>query len=146
VRRAVVSIENLTKSFSRGASGKAQLTVLKGVNLEVQEGEVLGLLGPNGAGKTTSIEILATLLLPTSGRASVCSHDVVRDAAQFRKVVSFCSTVAENLYPRLRATQDGVAGDTPEPDVVSGGRSLGEDHRHAQPFLRNHACGSGSGR
>jgi ABC-2 type transport system ATP-binding protein len=116
VRSAIISIENLTKSFSFGEYlrslfkpgdwGEAQPDVLKGVNLEVREGEVLGLLGPNGAGKTTLIEILATLLLPTSGRASVCGHDVVREAAQVRKVVSFCSTVAENFYPRLSATQN----------------------------------------
>ena len=92
VRHAVVSIENLTESFSfgehrrrllkNGASDEAQRAVLKGVNLDVREGEVLGLLGPNGAGMTTLIEILATLLLPTSGRATVCGPDVVREAAQ----------------------------------------------------------------
>ena len=51
--------------------------VLRGINLDISEGEVLGLLGPNGAGKTTLVEILATLLLPTCGTATVCGSDLV---------------------------------------------------------------------
>ncbi len=97
-----VSVQNLTKTFALGrvlralrkspaSEGRAE--VLKGISMEVREGEVLGLLGPNGAGKTTLLEILSTLLLPTGGRASVCGHDVVREAAQVRRVVSYCPIV-----------------------------------------------------
>jgi ABC-2 type transport system ATP-binding protein len=107
----IVSIENLTKSFhlgkilrrlvKHGARRNAHPDVLRGINLEIREGEILGLLGPNGAGKTTLVEILATLLLPTSGRAVVCGNDVVSDAAEVRKVVSYCASTTENFYPRL---------------------------------------------
>jgi ABC-2 type transport system ATP-binding protein len=110
----IVSIENLTKSFSlgkylrrlvkHGARSNGQPDVLRGINLEIREGEVLGLLGPNGAGKTTLVEILATVLLPTNGRASVCGHDVVQDAAAVRKLVSYCASASENFYPRLTAS------------------------------------------
>ena len=61
---------------------------LDGVDLRIREGSVYGLLGPNGAGKTTTIRILATLLKPDSGSATVLGHDVVRDAARVREKVS----------------------------------------------------------
>ena len=112
----IVSIENLTKSFSLGkylrpllrhrAKRNSPPDVLKGINLEIREGEILGLLGPNGAGKTTLVEILATLLLPTSGRALICGQDVVRNAAAVRKAVSYCSSSLENFYPRLSAIRN----------------------------------------
>jgi ABC-2 type transport system ATP-binding protein len=112
----IVSIESLTKSYSlgkyirrlvhHGIQRNAQPDVLRGINLEICEGEVLGLLGPNGAGKTTLVEILATLLLPTSGRALVCGHDVVKDAAAVKKAVSYCASASENFYPRLSAVRN----------------------------------------
>ena len=86
-----VAVQNLTKTFSVGKilqtlqknpPKKGGTEVLKGVSLEVFEGEALGLLGPNGAGKTTLLEILSTLLLPTGGRATICGYDVVREAGR----------------------------------------------------------------
>src|SRR2546422_9457307 len=82
-----VSVQNLTKTFALGRvlrtlrkspSSEGRAEVLKGISMEVREGEVLGLLGPNGAGKTTLLEILSTLLLPTGGRASVCGRSEER--------------------------------------------------------------------
>ena len=112
----IVSIENLTKSFSLGkylrqvarlgSKRNTQSDVLRGINLEIREGEILGLLGPNGAGKTTVVEILATLLLPTSGQAVVCGQDVVRDADEVRKVVSYCASATDNFYPRISALRN----------------------------------------
>jgi len=67
---------------------------LVGVDLRIREGSVYGLLGPNGAGKTTTIRILATLLRPTAGTATVLGHDVVRDAAAVRKKVSLTGQYA----------------------------------------------------
>jgi ABC-2 type transport system ATP-binding protein len=65
-----------------------------GVDLEVPVGSVYGVLGPNGAGKTTTIRILATLLRPDHGTASVLGYDVVRDAKEVRRLVSLTGQFA----------------------------------------------------
>src|ERR687894_2304659 len=67
---------------------------LDGVDLRIRKGSVYGLLGPNGAGKTTTIRILATLLKPTAGTATVLGHDVVRDARAVREKVSLTGQYA----------------------------------------------------
>jgi len=67
---------------------------LNGVDLQIRQGSVYGLLGPNGAGKTTTIRILATLLKPDRGSATVLGHDVVRDAARVREKVSLTGQYA----------------------------------------------------
>jgi ABC-2 type transport system ATP-binding protein len=67
---------------------------LDGVDLQIAEGTVYGLLGPNGAGKTTTIRILATLLRPDAGAATVLGHDVVREAAVVRQKVSLTGQYA----------------------------------------------------
>lgn len=64
------------RALARGYGGTA---VLRNITLELTAGEVYGLLGPNGAGKTTLLKLLAGLLVPDSGTASVCGLDVVRD-------------------------------------------------------------------
>jgi ABC-2 type transport system ATP-binding protein len=76
---------------------------LDGVDLRIRQGTVYGLLGPNGAGKTTTIRILATLLRPTAGRATVLDHDVVREADAVRRKVSLTgqfASVDEDLTGR----------------------------------------------
>src|SRR5690606_37334984 len=67
---------------------------LSGVDLRIRQGSVFGLLGPNGAGKTTTIRILATLLRPDGGTATVLGHDVVREAATVRQKVSLTGQYA----------------------------------------------------
>src|SRR6266542_6716621 len=76
------------------------VVALDGVDLQAEQGTVLGLLGPNGAGKTTTVRILTTLLPPDEGRASVVGYDVVRDADSLRAAIGLAgqyAAVDENL-------------------------------------------------
>jgi ABC-2 type transport system ATP-binding protein len=98
----VISAEGLVKVY-RGRRGSNEIRALDGVDLAVAEGTVLGLLGPNGAGKTTTVRILATLLQPDSGRATIYGHDVVREAQRVRSLIGLSgqyAAVDENLTAR----------------------------------------------
>ncbi len=85
----LIKIENLKKSFQGG------LEALKGVNLEIQRGEILALLGPNGAGKTTLINAICGIVLPTSGSITVDGYDVVKD---YRRTRSMIGLVPQELH------------------------------------------------
>jgi ABC-2 type transport system ATP-binding protein len=78
----IVRVEGLVKSYDGGKT-----KAVDGVSFEVKEGEIFGFLGPNGAGKSTTINMLTTLLPPTSGRAEVCGFDVHKNANEVRRNV-----------------------------------------------------------
>lgn len=85
-------------------SGKTKTTVaVEDVSFNVRKGELFGLLGPNGAGKTTTIKMLSTLLLPTTGSASILGLDVVKQTHAVRKRIGFTFGGARGLYGRLSA-------------------------------------------
>jgi ABC-2 type transport system ATP-binding protein len=96
----VITAEGLVKTYS---SRKHEVRALDGLDLAVAEGTVLGLLGPNGAGKTTTVRILATLLRPDAGHATIAGLDVVRDAQRVRTLIGLSGQYAaidENLTGR----------------------------------------------
>lgn len=84
-----VIAENLTKTYRNG-----EVKALAGLSLDVEEGTVLAVLGPNGAGKTTLVRILATLLTPDTGRASVGGIDVVKEPDAVRQIIGLSGQYA----------------------------------------------------
>src|SRR6202046_1385324 len=95
-REFAVITDGLTKRFD-------DLVAVDAIDLHVESGAGMFLLGPNGAGKTTTVRMLATLSEPTSGSASVCGHDIVRDADAVRSVISLTGQFAaleDNLTAR----------------------------------------------
>lgn len=78
---AVVA-ENLVKVFG-------SIRALDGLSFKIKRGEIYGLIGPNGAGKTTALRIISTLIMPSSGSAKVYDYDVVREASEVRRLISY---------------------------------------------------------
>ncbi len=89
----MIEVENLTKKFNG-------VIALNSVSFRVNEGEVFAYLGPNGAGKTTTVNILATLLTPTSGKATVAGYDVTKDGMKVRRLIGYLPEDF-GLYPSL---------------------------------------------
>jgi oleandomycin transport system ATP-binding protein len=110
--------EGLVKRF--GAT-----TALAGVDLAVRTGSVLGLLGPNGAGKTTAVRVLATLLRPDQGHASVGGYDVVEQAHQVRRLIGLTGQYA-SVDETLTGTEN----------LVLIGRLVGLSRRDAKARAR----------
>ncbi len=76
----IIEVENLVKKFGN-------IIAVDDISFKVEEGTIFGFLGPNGAGKTTTINILCTLLSPTSGRAFIAGHDCVKEPEKVRKSI-----------------------------------------------------------
>lgn len=77
----IINTHGLTKNFK-------DLCAVNHVDLDVGN-EIFGLLGPNGAGKSTIVKMLTTLMKPSGGKASICGHDIVREAAKVREKISY---------------------------------------------------------
>jgi sodium transport system ATP-binding protein len=96
----MIEAVKLCKNFKDKKRG--DIHAVDNVSFTCKPGEIYGLLGANGAGKTTTLRLLATILAPTSGTASVAGFDVVREPQKVRAHVGFLST-ATALYDRLTA-------------------------------------------
>ncbi|QDQ13707.1 ABC transporter ATP-binding protein [Streptomyces spectabilis] len=83
---AIISTAGLARTF---AARSGPVEAVRGVDLTVEPGEILGLLGPNGAGKTTTLRMLTTLLPPTGGAATVAGCDLLRDPAGVRARIGY---------------------------------------------------------
>jgi len=98
----MIEARELTKIFRDKKRG--EIRAVDHVTFRCEPGRIYGLLGANGAGKTTTLRMLATILRPSAGTASVAGHDVVREPEQVRASVGFLST-ATALYARLTAQE-----------------------------------------
>ncbi len=87
---SIIETKGLSKTFKtrRGA-----VEAVRGVALQVHEGEIFGFLGPNGAGKTTTMRMLATLLEPTDGEARVCGYDLRREPGKVRTKIGYVGQI-----------------------------------------------------
>ncbi|GAA4218470.1 ABC-2 type transport system ATP-binding protein [Streptosporangium album] len=89
----IIEAHGLRKTFTarRGRGKSEEVEAVRGIDLEVGEGEIFAALGPNGAGKTTTVRMLATFTAPTAGTARVAGHDVVKEAAKVREKIGYVS-------------------------------------------------------
>lgn len=101
VAQHLCKIFKVTKGTIRRT--KTQVVAVKDVSFEVDYGELLGLVGPNGAGKTTTIKMLTTMLIPTSGKATVLGYDVEKDVTKVREKIGIVLGGERGLYTRVSA-------------------------------------------
>lgn len=95
----MVNILNLTKSFKT-------IKAVDNISFKVNKGEIVGLLGENGAGKTTTLRMLATMLKPTGGTASVNDYDIIKDPSRVRGEIGILFGGEVGLYDRLTAREN----------------------------------------
>jgi sodium transport system ATP-binding protein len=98
----MIEARGLSKRFRDKKRG--EIRAVDNVSFICRPGRIYGLLGANGAGKTTALRMLATILEPSEGTASVCGHDIVEAPEKVRASVGFLST-ATALYPRLTSQE-----------------------------------------
>jgi len=112
---AAIVVNDLEKFYPPSRNGlraylqpfeKATQPALQGVSFTVREGEAVALLGANGAGKSTLLRILATLLLPTRGQATVAGHDVALDPSAVRRCLGYHAGSDQGFYPRLTGKEN----------------------------------------
>src|SRR3954453_13606944 len=86
----MITARALARSFKTKAG---PVDAVQGVDLDVRAGEIVGLLGPNGAGKTTTLRMLTTLLMPSSGTATVAGADLIREPREVRRRIGYVAQV-----------------------------------------------------
>ena len=118
---AIITVKDLTKTYASG------FTALKGVNLEIEEGEIFALLGPNGAGKTTLINIICGIARRTSGEITVAGMDIER---QFRDVRAQIGLVPQELTADMFETVWSAV------NFSRGLFGKRKDHAHVEKVLR----------
>ncbi|MEU8317665.1 ATP-binding cassette domain-containing protein [Nonomuraea sp. NPDC048881] len=88
----IIEARELRKTFTtRSRKGSQTVEAVRGIDLDVEKGEIFGVLGPNGAGKTTTIRMLATLITPDSGTAVVAGHDLRKEPEAVRRRLGYVS-------------------------------------------------------
>jgi ABC-2 type transport system ATP-binding protein len=114
--RPIITVSNLSKTYATG------FQALKGVDLEIREGEIFALLGPNGAGKTTLISIVCGLVNPTEGTVTVDGHDIIGDYRAARSLIGLVpqeltTDAFESVWATVSFTR-GLFGKQPDPALI----------------------------
>ena len=114
--KSIISVKDLTKTYGNG------FQALKGVSLDIEEGEILALLGPNGAGKTTLISIICGIVNPSGGTVLAGGHDVVRDFRETRAIIGLVpqeltTDQFETVWNTVSFSR-GVHGRSPDPVYI----------------------------
>ena len=113
---SIISIKKLTKTYASGHQA------LRGVDLEIEQGEIFALLGPNGAGKTTLISVVCGIATPTSGEVRIGGHDILRDYRAARSLVGLVpQELTTDAFESVWATvtfSRGLFGRAPNPALV----------------------------
>ena len=125
---SMIEARGLVQTFHTGqGKNKKEVHAVKGVDLDVAEGEVVGFLGPNGAGKTTTLRMLVTLLTPTAGSARVAGYDVATQPVQVRRSIGYCSQVGSTFsgaYAGDEVVDHGMLYGMSRKDAVAKGQEL----------------------
>jgi len=100
-----VQVEHLHKVFQSiqgfWSQKRKPVNAVEDISFSIHRGELFGMVGPNGAGKTTTVKMLSTLLLPTTGTASIFGMDILKDTKQIRPRIGFTFGGNKGLYSRL---------------------------------------------
>jgi len=113
---SILSIQGLTKVYASG------FQALKGIDLDIEAGEIFALLGPNGAGKTTLISVVCGIVNPSEGRVTVGGHDIVHDYRAARSLIGLVpqELTIDSFETVLRVCRfsRGLFGKTPNPALI----------------------------
>jgi ABC-2 type transport system ATP-binding protein len=114
--RSVISVSGLSKTYASG------FKALKGVDLEIREGEIFGLLGPNGAGKTTLINVICGIVTPSGGKVTVGGHDIITEYRKTRSMIGLDpQELTTDAFVSVWTTVSfsrGLFGKKPNPDLI----------------------------
>ncbi|MFH8488664.1 ABC transporter ATP-binding protein [Streptomyces longisporoflavus] len=124
---AIISTAGLTRTFR---TKRGTVEAVRGIDLTVAPGEILGFLGPNGAGKTTTLRMLTTLLPPTGGAATVAGTDLARDPAAVRRKIGYVAQsggVDPNVSVREELVTQGRLYRLTKPRADARARELAAD-------------------
>ncbi|MFF9848616.1 ABC transporter ATP-binding protein [Streptomyces litmocidini] len=143
---AIISTSGLSRTFR---TKQGEVHAVRGIDLTVRAGEILGFLGPNGAGKSTTLRMLSTLLPPTGGAATVCGHDLLRDPVAVRRKIGYVAQgggVDPQETVRSELITQGRLYGLPRPEATARAAELARDLDLTELLDRSTAALSGGQR